>query len=105
MPIQKRNDEAEAPREPHLALLVGHESKWIPIRPGSALWIIEDRSNPNKVIPLTLKRVRVDQIAFEMADNKGGVTEYRFDLTTAKPLTKAALDRLRKNNPGAILQK
>lgn len=104
MPIKPREVEAEAPSEPHFALLLKESGLRAPIRPGASLWIVEDRNDLSKVFPLVLKKVSHKQLVFQMSDGKGGLTDYVYKLTTAKPLNHAALTRLTQSAPNAKRQ-
>ena len=94
MPIKPRELEGDVPTKPHFALLINEMGQRMPIPPGASLWIVEDPADQSRIFPLTLKKVTHDMISFEMADAQGGVTEYRYELTTAKALNRAALKRL-----------
>lgn len=96
MPIKPRELEGDVPSKPHFALLINDMGQRMPIPPGASLWIVEDAADQSKIFPLTLKKVSHDLITFEMADANGAAVEYRYELTTAKPLNRAGLQRLLK---------
>lgn len=92
MPFEPRELEERGPDQPHFALLVDPSGARLAIRPGASLWLVEDKSQADKIYPLTLKKVSHKKLVFEM----GGV-EYVYQLLLAKPLNKAALEKLAKN--------
>lgn len=100
MPFEPREVEERGPSEAHLALLVDQSGARLAIRPGASLWLVEDKSQADKIYPLTLRKVSHKKITFEMA----GV-EYVYTLSTAKPLSKKALEKLtqhRQNLPTKV---
>lgn len=100
MPIERRDTEGKAPKEPHLALLMDESGMRLSIPPGASLWIVEDPSDEKKVFPLLLSKVSHKALCFQMADSNGAVVEYKYQLTSAKPLNREALKRLqRQSNP------
>lgn len=96
MPLERSQLEAAGPDGPHLALLMDESGMRVAIPPGASLWVVEDKSKADKIFPLTLKSVSHKKLTFVMADDKGAVVEYVYQLTGAKPLNKEALQRLRK---------
>lgn len=92
MPLKPRDIEAVGPDEPHFALLMDGTGARLAIRPGASLWLVEDKSQADKIFPLTLKKVSHKKLVFEF-----GGTEYEYRLTTAKPKTKEALQRMADN--------
>lgn len=105
MPIQKRDTEGEKPRDPHLALLMDESGMRLAIPPGASLWIVEDPSDETKVFPLTLSKVSHKALTFQMADSNGALVEYKYKLTSAKPLNREALKRLQKQSQPLKVQK
>lgn len=92
MPFKPTHIEAPGPDEPHLALLMDGTGARLAIRPGASLWLVENKSQLDKVYPLTLKKVSHKKLVFEFA----GV-EYEYRLTSAKPKSKAALEKVLQN--------
>lgn len=99
MPLVRTQAEYEGPKGPHFALLTAEG--WIGIPEGATLWLVEDGRNPTKIFPLRLSRVRHNRISFVMPDSQGNMTEYSYKLQNAKPLNKAALERLVKGRQTA----
>lgn len=97
MPLERPSTEGKAPTESHLALLMDASGLRVPIPPGASLWVVEDASDQNKIFPLTLKEVSHKRLVFVMMGKDGALTEYRYELRDAKPLNRAALQRLREN--------
>lgn len=89
----------KGPDEGHFALLLNDGARGA-IPPGASLWLVEDYTQPEKIYPLTLKKVSVKKIVFEMIQADGSRTEYVYQLTSAKPLNKKALENLVKNRQG-----
>lgn len=107
MPINQRAVSAPAPLKPHFALLMDEDGRRLPIPPGASLWVVEDKNQPEKIFPLVLAKVSHKAIVFEMTGADGATTEYTYKLTSAKPLSRAALQKLVQNRGGAptIVQK
>lgn len=105
MPIEAAPNEGQKPTEPHFALLMDESGLRVAIPPGASLWIVEDASRQDRIFPLTVKKVSHEKLTFLMQDEKGALTEYVYRLTSAKPLSRQALMRLRGNNPQARSQK
>ena len=98
VPTEKRL-EIGAPKGPHLALLT--EDGWVGMPEGCSLWLVEDANRMDKIFPMFLLKVSHSALVFGMRDADGGLTEYKYKLTSGKPKNKAALDRMLKN--GATL--
>lgn len=105
MPVQARDGESPGPDQPHLALLIDEAGMRLAIPPGASLWLVEDKSDQSKIFPLVLKKVSHKMLVFEMLGKDGAVTEYRYQLTTAKPMNRAALKQVANNNPNAKAQR
>lgn len=107
MPLERRDAEAAGPNEPHLALLVDDAGMRLAIPPGASLWLVEDKSQQDKIFPLTLKKVSVKKLVFEMRQLDGTAMEYTYQLVSGKPLSRAAYNRLVKNRQGmaTVVQK
>ena len=106
MPIERAELESAGPDGPHLALLMDESGMRVAIPPGASLWVVEDKAKPEKIFPLTLKAVSHKKLSFVMVDDKGALVEYVYQLMGAKPLNKAAHERLRKQaRPGVKVQR
>jgi hypothetical protein len=101
MPFIPAQTEASAPKGGHFALLASESGARLAIRPGASLWLVEDPSQADKIFPLTLKRVSVKSIVFQMTQADGSTTEYVYKLQSAKPLGRASLKRLLTNRGDA----
>lgn len=97
MPYKPTHTEQRAPTTGHFALLMDTSGTRLAIRPGASLWLCEDASQMDKIFPLTLSKVSLQKIKFQMANADGGVSEYSYKLESTRPLNKAALDRFAKN--------
>jgi hypothetical protein len=95
MPFEPREIEERGPTGGHFALLIDHSGARLAIRPGASLWLVEDKSQADKIYPLTLRKVSHKKLTFEM----DGV-EYVYQLLAAKPLSKKALKKLAENRAG-----
>lgn len=104
MPFQPSQLEARGPDEPHFALLMDEGGMRLAIPPGASLWLVEDKSNQNKIFPLILKKVSINKITFEMRHPDGSATEYVYELKAAKPLSRAAYKRLLENKQGQVVK-
>lgn len=100
MPLVPNAVEEAGPGVPHFALLIDEAGMRLAIPPGASLWLVEDRSQADKIFPLVLKKVNHSRIVFEMRQADGSVTEYVYQLTTAKPKSRSALQRMVKNREG-----
>jgi hypothetical protein len=100
MPIEKRELELPGPSVPHLALLVDEAGMRLAIPPGASLWLVEDKNRQDKIFPLTLKKVSVKKLVFEMRQLDGTAMEYTYQLTSAKPLSREGYKRLVTNRQG-----
>jgi hypothetical protein len=100
MPLKPHNIEQKGPDGSHFAALLDSSGLWSPIVPGTSLWIIEDKNHADKIYPMVLKKVNHSRIVLEMKHPDGSVTEYVYQLTTAKPKSKSALERLIRNRGG-----
>lgn len=100
MPVEPTMQEATGPRQAHFALLMDDSGMRLAIPPGASLWLVEDRSQADKIFPLVLKKVSVKKIVFEMRQADGSACEYTYQLMTAKPLSKAAYAKVVKNKEG-----
>lgn len=101
MPLKPSEHEGFAPSQPHLALMLDESGMMTPVVPGTSVWLVEDATQQDKIFPLVLKKVSLKKLVFQM-HTASGVTEYTYQLTTAKPLSKGDLQRLvenRKNQP------
>lgn len=96
MPFVPHATEDYGPDEPHLALLVDPSGARLAIRPGASLWLVENKADASKIYPLTLKKVSHKKLTFVME----GV-EYTYTLTTAKPKSKEAMQKLLANRGDA----
>lgn len=92
MPYKPSDLEEAGPDQPHLALLMDQSGARLAIRPGSSLWLVEDKSDASKIYPLVLKKVSVGKLVFQLGD-----VDYEYKLTTAKPKSKAAYQKLLAN--------
>ena len=63
MPIVEESTRIEAPREPHLGLLV-RGGTVCPIPPGAMIYVVEDPTRADKVMPLVLAKVSAKAIDF-----------------------------------------
>lgn len=97
MPYKPVADEEVGPTGGHFALLVDASGKRMAIRPGASLWLVEDKSQMDKIYPLVLKKVAMKKLVFQMQQADGSVVDYEYTLTTAKPNSKAAMHRMLKN--------
>jgi hypothetical protein len=99
MPFVPGGTKAEVPVGPHFALQVIEDDvpMSVAIPPGSQLYLVEDASRVDKVFPFILKKLSHEKIVFHMADADGHVSEYVYKLASGKPLSKGALDRMRRN--------
>lgn len=100
MPLKPNMQEAEGPRGGHFALLMDDSGMRLPIPAGASLWLVEDNTQLDKIFPLVLKKVSLKKIVFEMRQVDGSATEYTYQLTTAKPLSKGAYEKLLRNRAG-----
>lgn len=100
MPLKPQQTEAPAPKVPHFALLTDVSGQRTAIPPGASLWLVEDASQMDKIFPLTLKKVSLKKLHFEMITGDNEVTEYVYELTTAKPKSVQAYRRLLANRAG-----
>ncbi len=96
MPFEPRETEERGPDVGHLALLIDGSGARLAIRPGASLWLVEDKSQADKIYPLVLRKVTHKKLTFEMAG-----TEYVYQLVAAKPKSKKALSQLVKNRGDA----
>lgn len=101
VPLKPSHLETHAPTQPHFALLMDDSGTRLAVPPGASLWLVEDASQVDKIFPLFLKKVSLKKIVFEMRQPDGKVTEYTYQLTTAKPLSKGAYHKLLENRNGA----
>lgn len=70
----------QAPKEPHMALLA-KDLTAIAIPRGATLYIIEDPSRADKILPLVLKRAAMKRLDFYCACGREGCKdEYRYVL-------------------------
>lgn len=90
-------DDSPAPRKAHLAWLIDEGGQRAAIGEGASLWIVEDATDQSKIFPLVLKKVSHKMLTFVMQGNDGALTEYRYQLQSAKPLNRASLKQLVKN--------
>ena len=95
MPFEPRETEERGPAGGHLALLIDGSGARLAIRPGASLWLVEDKSQADKIYPLTLRKVSHKKLIFEMNG-----TEYVYQLVAAKPLTKKALAKMVEHRTG-----
>lgn len=100
MPLKPNATETGGPDQPHFALLTDESGMRLAIPPGASLWIVEDKSQADKIFPMVLKSVRHNRIVLEMRQLDGSATEYVYQLTTAKPKSKSAYERLIRNRAG-----
>lgn len=100
MPLKPNAQENAGPSEPHFALLMDESGMRLAIPPGASLWIVEDKAHADKIFPMILRKVNHSRIVMEMRQPDGSVTEYVYQLTTAKPKSKSAYERLLKNRAG-----
>src|SRR5690349_12458356 len=84
----------------HFALLVDEAGTRLAIPPGASLWLVEDNTQNDKIFPLILKKVSVKKVVFEMRQVDGSAMEYTYQLTSAKPLSKRAFEKLLENRQG-----
>lgn len=101
MPLQPSMLEERGPSVGHFALLMDTSGTRLAIRPGSSLWLVEDKSDASKIYPMVLKKVTHKKLTFELVQADGAVMEYTYQLTTAKPKSKAALEKLLQNRGDA----
>lgn len=104
MPIEAAPLESKGPDEPHLALLVDESGMRLAIPPGASLWLVEDKANQNKIYPLVLKKVSLNKIVFELRQPDGSASEYVYQLTAGKPLSRAAYKRMLENKQGQAVK-
>ena len=100
MPIKPNDTEVKGPDEGHFALLTDESGMRLAIPPGASLWIVEDKSQADKIFPMVLKSVRHNRIVLQMRQPDGSATDYVYQLTTAKPQSKSAYERLIRNRKG-----
>ncbi len=100
MPLVPKDTETEGPAVGHFALLIDNSGMRLAIPPGASLWLVEDKTKAEKVYPLVLKKVSLKRLVFELHQGDGTVTEYVYQLTGAKPLSKAAYRKLLENRKG-----
>lgn len=101
MPIKPTQQESAGPSEPHFALLMDDSGMRLAIPPGASLWLVEDKAHQNKIFPLVLKRVSLNKIVFELRQPDGSVSEYTYQLTSGKPLSRGAYQKMLENRAGA----
>ena len=99
MPFVPSQHEYKGPDGAHLCLMAG-DGRMIGIPPGASLWLVEDKTQQDKIFPLVLKKVSVKKLTFVLMMADGSSTEYVYQLTTAKPLSRAAHQRLLANRSG-----
>lgn len=97
MPFKPAHTEGKAPEAGHFALLYNDAGARLAIRPGASLWLVEDPSQADKIFPLTLRKVSLKAITFQMTQADGSTSEYVYKLTSGKPLGRAALKRMMAN--------
>ena len=100
MALKPNITEEAGPDEAHFALLVDEAGMRLAITPGASLWLVENKNHQDKIFPLVLKKVSVKKIVFEMRQPDGNVTEYTYQLTTAKPTSRGAYQKLLANRGG-----
>lgn len=100
MPLKPNMTEVKGPDEAHFALLTDESGMRLAIPPGASLWIVEDKSQADKIFPMVLRSVRHNRIVLEMKQLDGSSTQYVYQLTTAKPKSKGAYERLLRNRDG-----
>lgn len=109
MPIERGPTAAgdgAAPKGGHFAWLVNEQGQRAAIKEGASLWIVEDPNDPLKIFPLVLKKVGIKALTFTMQGKDGALTEYKYQLQSAKPLNRAALQQLAKNvKPSTMFKK
>ena len=104
VPLKPSHLEGAVPTQPHFALMTDEGGQRMAIPPGASLWLVEDATQLDKVFPLVLKKVSIKKIVFEMWQADGKVTEYTYQLTTAKPLSKHAFNKILENRNGAAVK-
>ena len=104
VPLKPSHLEGAVPTQPHFALMMDDSGTRLAIPPGASLWLVEDASQMDKIFPLVLKKVSLKKIVFELRQPDGKVTEYTYQLTTAKPLSKGALHKVLENRNGAAVK-
>ena len=100
MPLKPNAVEQVGPDQPHFALLMDESGMRLAIPPGASLWIVEDKNHADKIFPMILRKVSHSKIVLEMKQLDGTSTEYVYQLTTAKPKSKRAYERLLQNRAG-----
>lgn len=102
MPLKPQDTESVGPArdEGHFALLMDASGQRLAIRPGASLWLVEDKADASKILPLTLVKVRMNALTFRVPHPDGAV-DYTYRLDKAKPLSKKALEKLVKHRDEA----